>query len=81
MREKTVCFSGHRPEKLPAQDGDESQLLMMIKSLLYYQIRRSAEEGYTRFITGLARGVDLWAAGYVLAVSYTHLTLPTICSV
>lgn len=79
MREKTVCFSGHRPEKLPAQDGDESQLLMMIKSLLYYQIRRSAEEGYTRFITGLARGVDLWGAGYVLELKRDFPGLQLIC--
>lgn len=79
MREKTACFSGHRPEKLPSNSGEDSQLLMMIKSLLYYQIRRSAEEGYTRFITGLARGVDLWAAGYVLELKRNFPGLKLIC--
>lgn len=79
MREKTVCFSGHRPEKLPDPNSEDAQLLMMVKSLLYYQIRRSAEEGYTRFITGLARGVDLWAAGYVLELKRDFSGLQLIC--
>ncbi len=30
------------------------------------EIRKATEDGYTRFITGMQRGVDLWAAEAVL---------------
>lgn len=62
MKEKTVCFSGHRPEKLPK----EKQLISDIKSLIYFSIYESINEGYTDFMSGLARGIDLWAALSVL---------------
>lgn len=64
-REKTVCFTGHRPEKLPGYGEIENQVLRVIKSMLYFQIYQAAENGYKYFVSGLARGVDLWAAEYV----------------
>ena len=64
LREKTVCFTGHRPEKLPGYGETENASLNVIRSMLYYQIYQSAEEGYKYFISGLARGVDLWADDY-----------------
>jgi uncharacterized phage-like protein YoqJ len=63
---KTVCFSGHRPSKLPF-GGEESNFVnKMLKSLLYKEITDSVDEGYNCFITGLSRGVDLWAGEIVL---------------
>ncbi len=75
LREKTVCFTGHRPEKLPGYGETENASLNVIRSMLYYQIYQSAEEGYKYFISGLARGVDLWAAEYVLEVKTDFLIL------
>ena len=66
MRENTVCFSGHRPEKLPGYDNKNKVVLQMIKSTLYFQIYQAIADGYRNFISGLARGTDLWAAEYVL---------------
>lgn len=74
-QELTVCFSGHRPEKLP----DHPQLLAVTKSMLYFQIEQAVREGYTRFISGLARGVDLWAAMYVLELKRQYPQLKLIC--
>ena len=74
-RLRTVCFSGHRPEKMP----DDPQLLAVTKSMLYYHIEDSIRAGYTRFISGLARGVDLWAAMYVLELKQRHSQLELIC--
>lgn len=65
MKEKTVCFSGHRPEKLPG-NGENNQLTKDIQSLIYYNISESINQGYTYFMSGLARGIDIWAALYVL---------------
>ena len=61
-KEKSVCFTGHRPEKLPGYGEMNNSLLNMIKSMLYYRIYLAAQSGYEYFISGLARGVDLWAA-------------------
>lgn len=65
-RSRTVCFSGHRPEKLPDGGDDSSQIIRVIKSILYKEITDSVEQGYNTFITGLARGVDLWAGEIIL---------------
>jgi uncharacterized phage-like protein YoqJ len=56
-----VCFSGHRPEKLPS--GSQ---LRMLQSLLYREIETAVRDGADTFYTGMARGVDLWAADMVL---------------
>ena len=57
---KHACtFTGHRPEKL---DAPEAQ----VKEWLEEQIRQAVADGYTDFITGMQRGVDLWAAEILL---------------
>ena len=66
MTYKTICFSGHRPEKLPFKGDDLSPVTGAIKSILYKEITECIESGYNRFITGLARGVDNWAADIVI---------------
>ena len=49
------CFTGHRPEKLFLVDRE------IIKEL-EREIKAAIERGYTTFISGMARGVDIWAA-------------------
>ena len=69
-----VCFSGHRPEKLPT-----GTTLRMIQSLLYNEIRTAISDGADTFYTGTARGVDLWAAEMVLHFKKQHPALKLIC--
>lgn len=66
MSKLTVCFSGHRPEKLPSGGDENAQGINCLKSLIYKEIYDSIQNGYTNFITGLARGVDNWAADMVI---------------
>lgn len=62
----TVCFSGHRPEKLP-DNGDLTSLKMKgVLSMLYYEIQQSIEQGFKTFIIGGAKGIDLWAAEFIM---------------
>lgn len=68
IKEKTVCFTGHRPEKLPGYKELNNPALSVMKSMLYYQIYQSVKEGFEYFISGLARGVDIWAALYVIEI-------------
>jgi uncharacterized phage-like protein YoqJ len=61
IRSKTVCFSGHRTEKLPAVCQTEEGR-KMLASFIVAAVEDSLKEGYDTFITGGARGIDLWAA-------------------
>lgn len=62
---KTMCFSGHRPEKLPDKGDINSNAVRAVMSIINMEIINSISEGYTRFITGMSRGVDLWAGEMV----------------
>ena len=59
MKQHTVCFSGYRPEKL---DIPAEELVPRIEAA----VRAAVDEGYTRFISGMARGFDMLAARAVL---------------
>ena len=63
---KTVCFSGHRPEKLPDGGDASSPVMGVIRAMLHQEIASAINDGYTCFITGLARGIDLMAGDLVL---------------
>ena len=59
MRNKTCCFTGHRPEKLSVNTE-------FVKEQLKKAIKGAIADGYKIFISGMARGVDIWAAELVL---------------
>ena len=72
-RRKTCCFTGHRPEKLTQTEAE-------IKVWLTERIREAVRDGYTAFISGMARGVDLWAAECVLSLRETNGGIRLICA-
>lgn len=75
--EKTVAFTGHRPEKIYNGNQEESQNVKTIKQELERLISEKIEAGCTCFLCGMAMGSDLWAAETVLALKehYPHITL------
>ncbi|MGN0564180.1 MAG: SLOG family protein [Candidatus Heritagella sp.] len=68
-----VCFTGHRPEKLTRSERD-------IRKDLEEEIRRTVLEGFTVFITGMARGVDIWAAQTVLKLRGEGYSVKLMCA-
>ena len=50
-RKHRCCFTGHRPEKLRRSEQE-------IRAELEREIRRAVADGFTVFITGMARGID-----------------------
>ena len=69
-----VCFTGHRPNKLKGYDPkDNSELLWELNSQVEFLIRC----GEKVFITGMALGIDTWAAKIVLKLKekYPHIKL------
>lgn len=72
-RNNIVCFTGHRPEKLTRPER-------LIKCDLEKQIRRAVASGLNIFITGMARGVDIWAAEIVLKLRNVGYPIKLICA-
>lgn len=64
--EKSCAFSGHRPHKLHFGYDEKHRDCMQLKLLLSLAINDMQRRGVMRFYTGMAEGVDLWAASYVL---------------
>lgn len=63
---KACCFTGHRPERLPWLDNPADARTLALTEALWGRIRESYEGGYTRFLSGMARGIDLLCAELVL---------------
>lgn len=73
MRMHRCCFTGHRPEKLIRSE-------MVIKADLEDEIRRAIDDGFNVFITGMARGIDIWAAEIVLQLRGSGVPVRLICA-
>lgn len=73
-RKHRCCFTGHRPEKLTKTETE-------IKDALKHQIDQAIHEGFNVFITGMARGVDLWAAEIVLSLRKKNAEIKLICAI
>lgn len=58
-REKICCFTGHRLEKMTYSEIE-------VKRKLEQAIDAAIRDGYTTFIVGMCRGVDLWAGEIVI---------------
>ena len=73
LRQHRCCFTGHRPEKLGMP---ETEVVKGLKK----EIRTAIADGFQTFISGMARGVDLWAAEIVLALRDEGAAIRLICA-
>lgn len=65
-RERTCCFTGHRPEKLPWGKDETDPRCLALKRRLRDAVLSAYEDGMRHFICGMARGCDLYFAEIVL---------------
>ena len=75
---KVCAFTGHRPQKLSFGYNENDPRCDKLKALLAKEIERLyLEEGVRHFISGMALGVDTYAAEAVLALRerYPDVTL------
>ena len=73
LRLHRCCFTGHRPEKLNRSEEE-------VKKLLDSAIRQAIADGFTTFITGMARGVDIWAGQIVLELKKEYPALKLVAA-
>lgn len=68
------AFTGHRPEKLNIPEWE-------VRKLLRQAIEQAYTDGFNVFLSGVARGVDLWAADIVLLMKEEHPDIKLMCAV
>ena len=73
LRLHRCCFTGHRPEKLHRSER-------AIHADSEREIRLAISDGFTVFITGMARGVDIDAAEIVLQLRAGGHPVRLICA-
>lgn len=73
MRQHRCCFTGHRPQKL-------TRPAWLIKMELEKEIKQAIKDGFTVFISGMAQGVDIWAAQIVLKLRGKGEPIRLICA-
>lgn len=73
LRQHRCCFTGHRPEKLGVSEA-------VVVAGLKKEIRTAIADGFQTFISGMARGVDLWAADIVLSLRDEGAAIRLICA-
>lgn len=72
-RKQSLCFTGHRPEKLNCGEAD-------VRNMLKNAVDAALVQGFVTFISGMARGVDIWAAEIVLERKQSHPEIRLICA-
>ena len=73
LRQHRCCFTGHRPEKLGISE-------IRAKVLLKSAIQQAISDGYVTFISGMARGIDLWAAEIVIEEREKNDNIHLVCA-
>jgi len=63
---KTVCFSGYRPEKFPFPLEAGCEAYITLQANITRAIGESVQDGYTRFLSGMAKGFDLVCSAILL---------------
>lgn len=74
LRRHRCCFTGHRPHKLHQPES-------VVIAALEHTIRDAVAAGFVTFISGMAWGVDIWAAEIVLKIKKEGYPLHLIAAV
>lgn len=70
--EKSCCFTGHRPDKLPWGTDESDRRCVRLKEALGQAVEQVYQAGARHFMCGMARGGDLYFAQAVLKLRDRH---------
>ena len=73
LKRITCCFTGHRPEFLSSTEQQVCEWLEV-------QVREAVSNGYINFISGMQRGLDIYAAETVIKLKKEGLPIKLICA-
>lgn len=77
MKNSTLCFTGHRPQKLTYGLDEQHEHCKRLKARLRVEIEQKINEGVDTFLCGMAFGTDIWCGEIVagLKKQYSHISL------
>lgn len=79
---RTACFTGHRPSKLAFGYDETAAGCLSLKARLIEAVALlHAERGIGDFVSGMALGVDTWAAEAVLAARSAGMPVRLVAAV
>ena len=79
-KEKTCCFTGHRPGKLPWGFDESDPRCVRLKRSIAQAVEDACAAGCRRFISGMARGCDLYFAEAVLELQRAEREIALECA-
>lgn len=65
----SACFTGHRPQSFSFGYDEDSGGFEKLDAAIRAAVIDLCYHGYKRFYTGMAEGVDIWAAETVLSLA------------
>ena len=79
--EKTACFTGYRPKKLPWGADEASPGCEALKAEIMLGIEKAYARGIRTFISGMAPGCDTFAAEAVMEFRRGHAEAELFCAI
>lgn len=76
----TACFTGHRPQHLPFREGS-AKFAELISDLEYEILELFSLKGVNTFITGMALGVDTYAARIIIKMKDRGSDIRLVCAI
>lgn len=77
----TLCFTGHRPNKLPWGYNENKDSCVRFKHCLLDVLENAIKNGYSHFISGMALGVDIICAETVLKLKQKYKKIFLECAI
>lgn len=78
-RSRTLCFTGVKPERLPDRGERTSIRTKVLRSIMYNEMLAAIDRGYNVFMTGMRRGIELWAGETALELRNSrHIKLVAV---
>ena len=73
----TLCFTGHRPQKLPWGFNEQDERCLLMKEKLKVLIEDAINDGFCYFWSGMALGFDLICVEVLLELKrqYNHIKI------
>ena len=79
--QNTCCFTGKRPQNFSFGFNEYAKGCIELKKKIKAEIEKAINKGYKNFISGMALGVDLWAAEAVLELKEIYPDIELYCAI
>ena len=81
MDKLNICaFTGHRPHRFPFGYNETDPRCLALKANIENGIKELSGQGVRMFITGMALGVDMWAAESVYRLKDEGYDIKLLCA-